>query len=695
MPSKYTDLTATIQTIGCIYNNPQILDMNDKYLIHDEDFSDNFHKIVFGAIYKLYESGTTKISLTNILDFLSNRPKSEAIFKQNKGEEWLAKASEVATPATFDYYYNRLKKFSLLRAYDNCGLDITDMYDADNILDIKKKQRQEEWLDNVTLEEIAGKVDEQIDNIRMTHVDNSFGEAKQAAEGIEELIQKFKDTPEVGVPLYGPLINTVTRGARLKKFYLRSAATGVGKAIPNDTLIPTPEGWKKVEDIHVGDVIFGQNGKPTKVVRVYPQPKKKEIWKVTFLDGRVAKCCGDHLWEYHYPSKHGWESQVANTRTIYEKFFAYKVEKPYWEPHQVYIRTNRAVEYPERIYPIPPYALGILLGSKILKENKFLTIVTSDKELLELLVESLGEEYSLYTRSKNPKDWRFMKNNKVVKLKDFFFTYPEVITGGRIPEDYLLGSIAQRTELMQGLMDAAGSVTGKKGQPVFTTLNEALQQDFLMLCRSLGYSATIFRKETKNTAIHISNEDRSHIFKRSAKKEELMQFNSGYNRMTTHMPIKGIEKTTEMADMTCFQVDNPDHLFLMNDYIVTHNTRSMIADVCYIGCNRIYDENFGWINTGRAEPVLLITTEQELEEIQTMMLAFLSNVNEEHILNGEYLEGEEERIHQAALYLKDSPIFVEELPDFSLQDVENTIKKNIREHDVKYVFDPIKRVTGQ
>ena len=115
-------------------------------------------------------------------------------------------------------------------------------------------------------------------------------------------------------------------------------------------------------------------------------------------------------------------------------------------------------------------------------------------------------------------------------------------------------------------------------------------------------------------------------------------------------------------------------------------TRSMIADACYIGCNKLYDDDFGWIGSGPAEPVLFITTEQELEEIQTMMLAFLSNVNEEHILNGEYLDGEEDRVNQAAALLKESPIYVEELPDFSLKDVEDKIKKNIREHDVKYVF---------
>lgn len=344
MASKYTDTTAIMQVIGCVFKAPDILEITDRYSIVDEDFADTFHKTIFGAIYKIHELGAKKISLENIYDFLSSRPKSLAVYKEGKGEEWLMKVAEASNLSAFDYYYGRLKKFSLLRAYDNCGIDVSDIYDVDNILDTKKKQYQEEVLDNMALEQIADKIEEKIDNIRLQYVDDTFGEARQAAEGIDELIQKFKEHPEVGVPLYGPLINTVTRGARLKKFYLRSAATGIGK------------------------------------------------------------------------------------------------------------------------------------------------------------------------------------------------------------------------------------------------------------------------------------------------------------------------------------------------------TRSMIADACYIGCNKLYDDDFGWIGSGPAEPVLFITTEQELEEIQTMMLAFLSNVNEEHILNGEYLDGEEDRVNQAAALLKESPIYVEELPDFSLKDVEDKIKKNIREHDVKYVF---------
>ena len=116
----------------------------------------------------------------------------------------------------------------------------------------------------------------------------------------------------------------------------------------------------------------------------------------------------------------------------------------------------------------------------------------------------------------------------------------------------------------------------------------------------------------------------------------------------------------------------------------------MIADACYIGCNRIYDENFGWIKNGTSEPVLYITTEQEKDEIQTMMLAFLACVNEDHILNGKYEGDEESRIIEAARILSESPIYIEVMPDFSLQDVEDKIKKNIREHDIKYCcFDYI------
>jgi replicative DNA helicase len=116
-------------------------------------------------------------------------------------------------------------------------------------------------------------------------------------------------------------------------------------------------------------------------------------------------------------------------------------------------------------------------------------------------------------------------------------------------------------------------------------------------------------------------------------------------------------------------------------------TRAMIADACSIACNEVYDKASGrWVKNGTKEPTMFITTEQEKDEVQTMMIAFLSGVDEEHLLTGMYEQQEWERVVYAANLLKNSPLYVQQLPDFSMQDIENTIKRGIRDHGARYIF---------
>lgn len=225
---KYTDISATIQVIGCIYQNVSLLD-DEKYFFNEDDFTEEFHKILFGSIYNLHALGAKNVNVNAIEDYLKDRPKSLAVYKSYKGAEYLQKISENIQLSTFDYYYQRVKKMTLLRMYSNAGMDLSWLYDVDNILDAKKKQAQEDWLDNASLDEIADIIDRKISEIRMKYVDDSNEDFVQAGERMTELIESLQKRPEIGYPMYGPLINTITRGARLKKFYLRSAATGVGK----------------------------------------------------------------------------------------------------------------------------------------------------------------------------------------------------------------------------------------------------------------------------------------------------------------------------------------------------------------------------------------------------------------------------------------------------------------------------------
>ena len=225
---KYTDIPSIVQVIGNIYKNVSLLD-NEKYKFYEEDFPEEFHKILFGSIYNLHILGAKEITPIAIEDYLEQRPRQLGIFKSNKGQEYLQQISDTVSLSTFDYYYQRMKKMTLLRMYDNIGMNLSWLYDVDNIFDTKKKQAQEDWLDNNSLDDIADLIDKKITDVKLKYINNVEDNYAQAGDGVLDLIERLKKNPELGYPLYGPFINTVTRGARLKKFYLRSAATGVRK----------------------------------------------------------------------------------------------------------------------------------------------------------------------------------------------------------------------------------------------------------------------------------------------------------------------------------------------------------------------------------------------------------------------------------------------------------------------------------
>ena len=699
----YVDIPAIIQVIGGIFLNNALLD-NINYNFNEDDFTEEFHKILFGSIYNLHALGDNKITIQSIGDYLAQRPKSLAVYKANKGDEYLQKISEHTQLASFDYYYNRMKKMTLLRMYAKIGMNLSWLYDTDNIFDLKKKQAQEDWLDNTPLEEIAEIIDNKIIDIRLKYVDNATQESINAGEGALELLDKLKETPEVGVPLYGPLINTITRGARLKKFYLRSAATGIGKALPNSTVIPTPNGQKQVGEIKPGDLLFDAFGKPTLVKAIYPQGEK-EVWEITFKDGRKAKCCEEHLWSY---CTEGQRKEQKINRKFYTKTLKEINKMPLYQPghgYQILVPMQKAVEYPAKQYYLKPYTFGLLLGDGSFRynnTNKGLCFSSENDELPTAIAQEMNWHYKKC--SDYNYNWMFENPNNNTHtniwveeaLRDFPALWQAKSETKFIPREYLEGSIEQRFDLLNGLLDTDGSVDKEKGRISYYTVSPQLRDNVIELSLSLGFKATWLEDNHNKDNLPLykieiagSPENKIKLFKLKRKHELILQWYNNGKRKEENLfnPIVKIEKLNYKEEMTCFYVDNNEHLFLMNDYIVTHNTRAMIADACYIACDEIYDrEEQKWVKNGTKEPTLFISTEQETDEIQTMMIAFLSDVQEDHILNNAYENGEWERVVYAANLLKNSPIYIQLMPDFSLKDIENNIKVGIYNHNVRYVF---------
>lgn len=704
--TKYTDTTAIINIIGNIYKNPSLLE-DEKYKFIEEYFPNEFHRIVFGAIYNLYQLGTKDISLAAIDDYLSQRPKQYGIYKTNKGQEYLEKAKEYADISTFPYYYNRIKKLTLLRMYqEKCGMDLSSLYDMDNILDVKKKQKQEDWLDNTTVEEIADIIDKKIQDIRLDYAEDFNKKSIQAGDGIDNLIDTFMTTPDFGYPMYGDYINTITRGARLKKVYMRSAATGLGKALPNDTIIPTPQGERKVKEIQPGDYLFDAFGNPTKVLEIFPQGQR-EVWQITFKDGRTALCSKDHLWSY---CSEGQRAKSKKNRNFYTNTLEEIAKKSLYKNghgYQILIPMQKPVEYPEKNFSVKPYTMGLLLGDGSFRytTNQKAIMFSSENDILpNFIAEEMN--WNVKKTSEFNYNWMFeWKNNQTHKnvwVEEVLKDYPDLWNAKSdqkyIPEDYFLGSISQRRDLLNGLLDSDGSVN-EKGKISYYTNSIQLRNNVIKLCQSLGLKATYTEDDHRDTStvyiVEISGtpEDKVLLFKLPRKKNLIQNWYDSPRRKESNLfnPVTEIKNLGYKTEMTCFLVDNEEHLFLMNNYIVTHNTRTMIADVCTFACNKIYNPyTRQWEDNGTKEPTLFISTEQEKAEIQSMMLCFVSGVNEDHILTGRYEEGELERVREAAAILRESPLYIEELPDFSMEDIENTIKRNIRDNGVKYVaFDYI------
>ena len=225
----YLDKRSIMQVLGCLKNNPNLLTRTDKYEFNEDDFAEDFYVLIFGVLQNLKAQGLKNIDLLDIDNYLSSRPGAKKLYEDNKGAEYISEISKISDISKFDYYYQRLKKMTLLRMYAEYGVDINWLYNP-NTLDIQLKQRQEDWLDSVDRQAIVTAVNKKFEEIESKYLNSMGSDKVSAGQSIFELIEDLKTTPEVGIPMFGPLINTITRGARLKKFYMRSAPTGVGKS---------------------------------------------------------------------------------------------------------------------------------------------------------------------------------------------------------------------------------------------------------------------------------------------------------------------------------------------------------------------------------------------------------------------------------------------------------------------------------
>lgn len=366
------------------------------------------------------------------------------------------------------------------------------------------------------------------------------------------------------------------------------------KALSLDTPIPTPDGWKTMGEISVGDYVFSRSGKPTEVIgesEIFNKP----MYEVEFEDGEIIKASCDHIWTVCTKSsrktitkkgkrigqaksyrKGGWHEKT--TEEMARDYFKKRKDGKGTE-YKYRVPINGAVEFSEKRLLIDPYLLGLWLGNGF-SSGTGISVSNEDKdETAENINEASGFKVEFhgcknragYLKVDKRENNLFDKGSFIYNLKKY-----DLLKNKHIPLIYMQSSAEQRMALLQGLMDTDGSCS-LKGQCSFIQKSEVLSKQVLELINSLGFKARLIKRkailngEIKGDVYFISffASKSKPVFRLKRKIARLK------DTLSPRMGAKSIVRITpiEKVPSKCIMVADREHLYLAGKHFTpTHNT---------------------------------------------------------------------------------------------------------------------------
>lgn len=431
-----------------------------------------------------------------------------------------------------------------------------------------------------------------------------MGKRVYTYEYVEKLRKENLQLKKDGKPIY----NLIPQKGFQEKVLLTQAdikivggKRGGGKATSVDSQIVTPFGYRRLGDLKVGDIISDPvTGGMQNVIAIYEHPNK-DLYEITFDDGCTCECCEDHLWKvrqtgYAHKRRQMYGGGVEDDYRIwtfgmikewfdkqeqgqFQEMKKGSVSKkhlviPLCEPVR-FTKSGPAMKRPD----IDPYVIGALIGDGCLREDS-VYFESADDFIVEQfsnagldMSHKRNKDYSKSTTYRLPNEqiMPILKSLRILgkKSEDKF-----------IPTVYKWGSIEDRWAVLQGLMDTDGTVCKSSGS--FCSVSKTLAEDVQFVARSLGCSATLTTKEPFykdkdgnkvecKTAymVRIKSKNQKMLFRLPRKKEKIKAFNGGVSEVCRRIvSYRYIGK----KDARCITVDAPHSLYMLQDFIVTHNT---------------------------------------------------------------------------------------------------------------------------
>jgi hypothetical protein len=450
-------------------------------------------------------------------------------------------------------------------------------------------------------------------------------------ENIEAVLEKdFRHPIPTGI---NGIDNLTDGGLSRGELGVILAPYGVGKAQPVSSKILTPTGWKLMGEISVGDYVIGSDGKKQKVLGVYPQGKRP-IYDVYFSDGTKTQCDEEHLWAVNKfyrrnrKIKGKWDPnhdfEVLPLSKIKDNLYI-KTKKQNFKNYL--IPQVNPVEFDFQNIKLDPYVLGVMLGDGCL--NKSMCFDTKDDDIINNVSQFYGKnnisinEYfrdvktddDVLVKTKNIKRVRLLKAKPIFEGLGLFNSNSKTKF---IPKNYLYNSVWVREKVLQGLIDTDGWIDGHLIG--YSTVSEQLMLDVRELVLSLGGTCIVKEKNVKylykenfslkksySLTISFPNNDITPSL--CNRKISRFKYRTKYekNKFITEV------KYSHEEDAQCIYVENDDHLYVTDDFILTHNT-TILTKIA----NSAYNEGYN---------VLQIVFEDMPDVIKRKHLACWSGIN--------------------------------------------------------------------
>ena len=338
--------------------------------------------------------------------------------------------------------------------------------------------------------------------------------------------------------------------------------TGSGKPLSDDTEIPTVGGFVRMGDIRVGHYVFGADGRPARVMGVYPQGEIP-LYRVEFDDHSSLLAGAEHLWTVQ---RKGRKPRTVTTEWIARQPMIDR-DGYLWR-----LPVMDAAQFTERGLPLDPYLAGSLIANGHVVHGRAAKLTTPDDAVVQNIRNRGINIQPAYVAPGACPAYTFPGLSHTITRAGI---RGALAADKRIPEVFKVAAQQDRLNLLRGMMDGDGSTrSGGRRSIIYHTTSEGLAEDVAELVWSLGGRAL------------ISKSDRSHDDKPTEYDVQILppvgvSFFATPRRDRDEQPRRQFGPRRSIVSITyagsglatCIQVDNDRGLFAAGRrYVVTHNT---------------------------------------------------------------------------------------------------------------------------